>query len=87
VNENRDHAGGHGRAFQLLAAELDTAAERLLGLRLRIGGCLTYQCNWEEVRHLPSKHDVECWRWEGDLEGLRRYYQYSVTRGKWVTRL
>lgn len=52
------NAGGHGRAFMIVATALEGACERLLGHKIDIGVCWSWRANWRYMRHLPSIHDL-----------------------------
>jgi hypothetical protein len=60
---NVKNAGHHGRAFEMVATALKEATHRLLDYDLCIGGFKDVYWNWDRVRYLPSKHDLEEWRW------------------------
>lgn len=52
------NASGHGRAFQILAAKLEEVFPRLLGLPLKLHRFLSLLANWDELKPLPSPHDL-----------------------------
>ncbi|CBX97536.1 predicted protein [Plenodomus lingam JN3] len=59
---NVDNAAGHGRAYQVLYGAVSEVARVLLGvLEYAPSFSETFLTHWNEVRHLPSVHDMETW--------------------------
>jgi predicted nucleic acid-binding Zn finger protein len=58
---NVRNAGGHGRAWQILRIHLADATDKLLKVRLDVGGFRDFLLGWKKVRYLPSLHDLEVW--------------------------
>ncbi|KAF2788085.1 hypothetical protein K505DRAFT_366783 [Melanomma pulvis-pyrius CBS 109.77] len=57
--------GGHGRAFQMMAARLEEVTESLFGdMRLDIGAGGSFLGDWRACRVLPSRCDLAVWNWE-----------------------
>ncbi|KAF2820640.1 hypothetical protein CC86DRAFT_116218 [Ophiobolus disseminans] len=49
---------GHGRAWQLVAVQLEDTFPRLLGIPLNLGRREALWSHWNHARRLPSPHDL-----------------------------
>lgn len=68
---NVENAGGHGRAFMIIATAMEEACERLLGQRIDLNKEYDWLSNWDEVESSPSLHDLSEWKFRetsGDEE-------------------
>lgn len=64
---NCGNAEGHGRAFHYIASAIEQRSLDLFGFQLFVAGKSDLTANWHGVRHLPSVHDLEEWKWFADM--------------------
>lgn len=60
---NYGHAEYHGRAFHRIASAMERMFLEVFGMKPYISCRHDITSHWEDVRHLPSLHDMAEWKW------------------------
>ncbi|KAH9863559.1 hypothetical protein J1614_009491 [Plenodomus biglobosus] len=83
---NAQNAEGHGRAFQVLSGAVFEGARELLGIgEFAPSFTAAFLAHWDDVRYLPSVHDMETWpdyKKVGHVVQGRRYRKVLFFDGK-----